>query len=41
MLNAELTLSGPALVDPASQAFQKVLARHFFAADIGFFAFFL
>ena len=27
MLNAELTLSGPALVDPASQAFQKVLAR--------------
>lgn len=27
MLNAELTLSGLVLVDPASQAFQKVLAR--------------
>ncbi|MGL5240497.1 MAG: aliphatic sulfonate ABC transporter substrate-binding protein [Kluyvera ascorbata] len=27
MLNAELTLSGPAPIDPASQAFQKVLAR--------------
>ena len=27
MLNAELTSSGPILVDPASQAFQKVLNR--------------
>ncbi|WP_393947168.1 aliphatic sulfonate ABC transporter substrate-binding protein [Kluyvera intermedia] len=27
MLNTELTSTGPALVDPASQAFQKVLAR--------------
>ena len=27
MLNAELTVTGPSLVDPASQAFQKILVR--------------
>ncbi|VFS56860.1 Nitrogen assimilation regulatory protein [Kluyvera cryocrescens] len=27
MLNAELTSNGPSLVDPASQAFQKILIR--------------